>query len=25
MRMPDRLVVRLGPAAVLQRQPGNDT
>lgn len=25
LRMPDRLVVRLGPAAVLQRQPGNDT
>lgn len=25
MRMPDRLVVRLGPAAILQRQPGNDT
>ena len=25
MRLPDRLVVRLGPAAKLQRQPGNDT
>jgi cell division protein FtsQ len=25
MRLPDRLVVRLGPAAELQRQPGNDT
>jgi cell division protein FtsQ len=25
MRMPDRLVVRLGPTAELQRQPGNDT
>ena len=25
MRLPDRLVVRLGPAAQLQRQPGNDT
>ncbi len=25
MRLPDRLVVRLGPAAELRRQPGNDT
>jgi len=25
MRLPDRLVVRLGPTAELQRQPGNDT
>ena len=25
LRMPDRLVVRLGPAAELRRQPGNDT
>jgi cell division protein FtsQ len=25
MRLPDRLVVRLGPAAELQHQSGNDT
>jgi len=25
MRLPDRLVIRLGPTAVLDRQPGNDT